>query len=43
MNNPNMNINKELREQVNKCLKTISDAISQPHIRATFSKKKTIV
>ena len=39
----NLNINKAFREQVEKCMKTTFVAITQPFIRATLLKKKTIV
>ena len=43
MINPNFNIKKEFREQVDKCISNAFGAITQPHIRATFSKNKTRV
>ena len=36
MINPNFNINKEFREQVDKCMKTTFGQIAQPHIRAVL-------
>ena len=41
--NKKLNIKKAFREQVSKCIKTTFDAITQPFIRATFSKNKTRV
>ena len=38
MINPNSNINKAFREQVDICMKTAFSVITQPHIRATLSK-----
>ena len=43
MINPNLNINKAFREQVDKCTKTAVDAITQTSIRATFSKKTRVL
>ena len=39
--NPNSNINRAFREQVEKCMKTTFGAITQPFIRATLLKNKT--
>ena len=41
--NPNLNIKKAFREQVDKCMSTAFGAITQTHIRATLSKNKTMV
>ena len=43
MINPRLNINKALREQVNKCMKTTFGSITQPHIRTILLKNNTIV
>ena len=43
MINPNLNINKALREQVDKCMNTKFGPITQSHIRATSEKNKTRV
>ena len=43
MINPELNINKELIEQVNICMKDTFGAIKQPHIKTTLTKKKTRV
>ena len=43
MINPNLNINKAFREQLEKCMITTFGAIAQPFIRSTLLKKKTIV
>ena len=43
MINPTFNINKAFREQVNKCMKNTFSAITQPHIKTTLAKKKTMV
>ena len=43
MNNPNLNINKAFREQVEKCMKTIFGAITQHFVGATLLKNKTRV
>ena len=43
MINPKLNINKEFREQVDKCTNTTFGPIKQPHIKAKPSKKKTRV
>ena len=40
MINPNLNINKAFREQLDKCMKPKYGPITQPHIIATFSKKE---
>ena len=36
MTNPILNINKSFRKQVNKFMKTIFVAITQPHIKTTL-------
>ena len=43
MINPNLNIYKAFREQVDKFMNDTFVQITQPHIRSTLSKKKTIV
>ena len=43
MINPNLNINKAFREQVQKCMNITFVPITKPHIRATLAKKKTRV
>ena len=43
MINPNLNVTKTFREQVDEFLKTIFGTITQPYIRATLSKNKTRV
>ena len=43
MINPELNINKSFREQVDKCMNTIFGPITQPHIRPTLPPKKTRV
>ena len=40
MINPNFNINKAFREQVEKCIKYEFGAITQPFIRDTLPKKR---
>ena len=40
MINPKLNINKEFREQMDKCLNNTVGPITQNYIRATWSKKK---
>ena len=38
--NPNLNINEVFREQVEICMKHKFGPITQPHIKATFQKRK---
>ena len=40
MINPDLNINKSFREQVDKCMKTTFGPITQPFTRSTLSKIK---
>ena len=40
---PTLNINKEFKEQVAKCMKTTFGAIIQPHIRTILAKNDTRV
>ena len=42
MTNPNLNINKAFREQADKSMNTTFGPISQPNIRATLAKKKSV-
>ena len=39
MINPNLNISKSFRQQVDKCIKTIFGPITQPHIKQHCLKK----
>ena len=39
MINPDLNINKSFKEQVNKCMENTFGAITQPHISKILSKK----
>ena len=43
MINPNFNINKAFREQVDKSMNTTFGPITQTHIRSTLTKNKTRV
>ena len=41
MINPGLNINKDFRDRVGKCIYTKLGGITQPFIKVTFSKKNT--
>ena len=43
MINPGFNVNKFFRDQVEKCMYTTFDEITQPFIKSTFSKNDTSV
>ena len=43
MINPTLNINKAFKEQVNKCMNNLFDAITQPNIRTKLEKKNVRV
>ena len=43
MINPTLNINKAFKEQVNKCMNNLFDAITQPNIKTRLEKKRTRV